>query len=420
MDMHDRRLAASKDAKVTKQDRKKYLDSLNSIRKFSAIADRRGRLQFASEAPVEALGYSQDDFLRKPFWEATWFSKSPESQKRVRESISGALAGRSVECRVEAFTSDGTPLPVTFNISPLKGTDEDIVSIVAETELLEEGGIDVEYGSGKPGMVAERLAPLLNIMQDACFEADSAERLTVASPSAARLLRYKSPEEMVGLRTAELWANPEDRDKFLMELSRKGRAEGYRASFLRSDGTEVSVEIAANLLLDAHGEVAGSVVIFREPSAPRSALQQKPAMESSDVQEALKESEERWHSILNNIPDIIMTVSPEGKLQFINRTLPGVKPTGKHVLGSSVYDYIPTEHHETIRNAINRVFKTGAVQTFEIAGVGPDGAPSWYASRVAPIKHNDEVIAAVMVSRDITERKNAEEALQESEEKYRH
>ena len=219
--------AKEADDSTLAQDHQKHLDILTSLGKFTGIVDRKGRLQFASEAPLKALGYAEEDILRKPFWEAEWFSPSRESQKTVKDSISGALGGKSVECHVQTFAKDGTSIPVTFNISPLKGPEGDIISIVAETEPLAEKDADTRE-EHRPEASHERLDSLLTLLQEGYFETDTSDVLTAVSPSSAVILGYGSLDEMIGQRMANFWANPEERDRFLVELSGKG--DGIRIS----------------------------------------------------------------------------------------------------------------------------------------------------------------------------------------------
>ena len=89
------------------------------------------------------------------------------------------------------------------------------------------------------------------------------------------------------------------------------------------------------------------------------------------------------------------------------------------MIGTTVYEYSDPEHHETIRRSIAEVFRTGQPGGYEIRGMGVDGAPTWYRCAVAPLMEDGRVRAVMVTSNDITERRNMEEKLRESEEQFR-
>ena len=122
----------------------------------------------------------------------------------------------------------------------------------------------------------------------------------------------------------------------------------------------------------------------------------------------LRELEEKWRSLIENVPDIITIVDHNSTILFINRTEQGVSP--KEAVGKSIYDFAPAEYHDTMRESLERVFQTGYSDSYEIAGIGSDGTTSWYRSRIGPVKHDGRIIAATIITTDITERKRAEEA----------
>jgi len=144
----------------------------------------------------------------------------------------------------------------------------------------------------------------------------------------------------------------------------------------------------------------------------------KDITERRRVEEELRESEERFRSLVENAPYVIFIADREGKILFANYTLEGF--TVEDTVGTNVFDYVPAEHHEEMSRNINGVFESGEPAAYEIAGAGPDGTTSWYSTRVGPIKHDGHIIAVTLMVLDITERKRAQEALRGSEEKYRH
>jgi PAS domain S-box-containing protein len=125
------------------------------------------------------------------------------------------------------------------------------------------------------------------------------------------------------------------------------------------------------------------------------------------TEKAIRESEEKWRLLTVNAPDIIINVDRASKILFINRTLPGFTVEG--TIGKSVYDFTAPENHEMIKRTIEKVFSTGEVADYETGGAGAEGRTVWYSTRVGPIKSNGEVVSAILVSTDITERKQAEE-----------
>ncbi len=137
----------------------------------------------------------------------------------------------------------------------------------------------------------------------------------------------------------------------------------------------------------------------------------------SQTERELRESEQKWRSLLSNTPDIIMIVDRDGTIQFINHTVPGIKE--QEATGKKVYDYISPEHHDTMKKNLEQIFTTGQGVRHEISGVGPHGDLSWYQAEGGPIKQNGRTTAASIVTRDITEHKQREKELEDSEEKYR-
>ena len=136
------------------------------------------------------------------------------------------------------------------------------------------------------------------------------------------------------------------------------------------------------------------------------------------AEEELRQSRHRWHSLVQDIPDIILVVARRGTILAVNRTVSGA--TVEETIGKSVYDNVAPEHCDTIRKSLDRVFQTGEPDTYEILGVGPHGLnTAWYETRVVPNKRDGEVIAVTLISTDITERKRAEERIREHGERLR-
>ncbi len=127
-------------------------------------------------------------------------------------------------------------------------------------------------------------------------------------------------------------------------------------------------------------------------------------------------SEAKWRSLVENAPDVIMTVAHDGTILFINHTVPGIQPG--ETVGRSVYEFLPEEYHAVVRERIEQVFATGEAARYDTRSVEAYGS-RWYTSRVGPVMQEGQVVAVTLIATDITEHKRLEEALLVSEENWR-
>lgn len=123
----------------------------------------------------------------------------------------------------------------------------------------------------------------------------------------------------------------------------------------------------------------------------------------------LRQSEEKWRSLVENAPDFIFIINRDHTIQFVNHTVSGLPIV--EILGTDISHYVPPDYQEVVRNRLERAFQTGEPDNFETVGPGPDGTQVWYQTRIGPIKDRTQVTALILVSTEITERKRVEEAL---------
>ncbi len=125
-------------------------------------------------------------------------------------------------------------------------------------------------------------------------------------------------------------------------------------------------------------------------------------------------ADERLRLIIDHSPDLILTLDRDAKIRFINRTLPQFTVEG--VLGTSAFDYIREEDRERYRKAFHDVLATGEPREVEIVS---DGPACWLA-RFVPVRRDGGGIDEVLViATDVTERNKSEQALRESESRFR-
>ena len=132
---------------------------------------------------------------------------------------------------------------------------------------------------------------------------------------------------------------------------------------------------------------------------------------------ALMQSPQFWESVANSVPDLLILVGRQGEILFANH-FPAHLAEGD-VVGTSVLDFVPEASRDTLRESLAEIFAGAPPRRREQEGVLADGSSAWYSTHTSPVLHDGRIMAAVIVARDITERRRTQLALAESEARFR-
>ena len=117
--------------------------------------------------------------------------------------------------------------------------------------------------------------------------------------------------------------------------------------------------------------------------------------------EALRESEEKWRSVVENAPNQILILDRRGVIQFVNRAFCGRSVSD--VLQTPFLDYFPPEDSKDLGEDLESVFRFGANFRCELAGSAPDGEEIWYQCLAGPQRKDGDVVAVTLTAVDVTE-----------------
>jgi two-component system, cell cycle sensor histidine kinase and response regulator CckA len=241
------------------------------------------------------------------------------------------------------------------------------------------------------------------------------------SPSVKKVRGF-SPEEIVGQPVsysikAEGLESMRRAIKEELEVDRTGTADPDRIrvmelEMLCKDGSSIWTEVKASALRNDNGEPIEIMGIARDIT------------ERKKIENALRESEARTRAMSDSAQDAILVMDPKGHISYWNpaaeRTL---GYTSDEAIGKNLHQLIaPQRYHEAHHTAFDMFKQTGqgnAINsTLELEACRKDGHEiSVELSLSAFCLKNGWHTVGIL--RDITERKQAEEALHKSEEKYR-
>jgi len=139
------------------------------------------------------------------------------------------------------------------------------------------------------------------------------------------------------------------------------------------------------------------------------------------AEEALRKSEARYRAVVEYQTDLLSRFRPDGTLTFVNEAY--CRYFGKQrdeLIGSNIASYVLEEDREELADYLASFGPEKQVGRIEHRSVAAGGKIRWVQWIDRPIfDERGDVIEYQSVGRDITERKQAEDALRESEEKYR-
>ena len=214
--------------------------------------------------------------------------------------------------------------------------------------------------------------------------------------SYSRLLGYSREESLARTTGAlSIWARPEDRAVFVARLRESGQVADFETTLRRKDGSEIAVIDSARILS------------FRGESYILSVAHD--VSERKKAEAALRESEERFRTLVDSAPEGIF-VQAEGRYLFVNpalaRMLGAAKP--EDLVGAESMARVAPEFREAVRQRIRYQRETGAVAApMEQDYLRLDGSRVPVETTAVPIRFDNRDAHLVFV-RNVSERRRSE------------
>ena len=258
----------------------------------------------------------------------------------------------------------------------------------------------------------EKYRTILESIEEGYFEVDLAGNFTFFNDTLCRIIGY-SREELMGMNNRQYIDKEELKKVFqaynkVYKTGKPNREFGWQIT--RKDGTKRYIEGAVSLLKDSSGNPSGFRGIVHDIT------------ERKRMEEKLRFEEQRFRAFVEHSSDMIVVVNLEGRITYVNPAIEnilGYKPEER--IGAYGFEIV----HPDDLNALADVFNTLSTETNppvihgELRLRHKDG--SWRTLEAVGSNqvYNNAVEGLIVNYRDITERKKTEEALRESEARFR-
>ncbi|MDH7555562.1 MAG: PAS domain S-box protein [Candidatus Methanosuratincola sp.] len=286
------------------------------------------------------------------------------------------------------------------------------VALDPEGKLLGMVGVMVDISDLK--RTEHFMSVLIDSIPDPVFVVDK-ERRVIAWNRAIEDLTDLPKDSIIGKGGFE-YAIPfyGERRPLLLDLlfERDQRYEGLYARFERGNERIVAEGYVnskrgriyvighASLIYDSSGNILGGIETFKDITKHK------------ETEEALRQSEERYRAIVDDLTEAIVRYKPDGEITFVNKAFGQMGVAKESLLGKNVLDLMSEEDRKEVVALMSKA-NENPVARFTSKEVKPDGRVSW-VMWVARALHDSSgrILEFQAAGRDITEMKRAEEELQ--------
>jgi PAS domain S-box-containing protein len=395
-------------------------------------------LKYVNPHMAEMVGYSIEEMAEKPFVDFVHPDELPTVIERHKRRLAGEDVTNIYESAIKA--KDGQKIFVEFNVSQslYRGKSTTFVIVRDITERKK----------------AEKIQSYVYRISEAAYSAENLEEFYQAIHKIiAELMPAKDnfyialQDESSGLLQFPYFVDEEEENpgpqplgygltEYVLRTGRSLLASPEVFAKLEKKGEVVSVGPPSidwlGVPLKIRGKTIGVLTVQSYTEGVRYTEEEKNvltfiaeqvamAIERKQAIQALEKSEKQIRALVEAIPDSIYFKDKEGRNLVVNKAYEKlVGRVREDIIGKTDEEILPPRLVEECHTSDKKVLKTGKNFHGEEKFLNPNGELTFFETTKSPIlDEQGNIVGLVGVSRDITERKKTDAALEESEERYR-
>jgi PAS domain S-box-containing protein len=274
---------------------------------------------------------------------------------------------------------------------------ESIHSLVSEKRELEiqELGAD---------LAEEKYRSIFEHVQEGIFQTTAEGRFISANPMLAKIYGYDSPEELIADLddiSRNLYENPQRRSEFVKLMQEFGMIHNFISSVRRKDGGLIWISENVRAVRNREGELLyyeGTVIDITE---------------QKETEQALRDSELLYHSLVETIPQNIVRKDLDGHFTFANQNF--CQTIGRpleEILGKTDHDLSPKDLADKYYRDDQKVIRTGnPLATMEEHTTSEGGKMVIDVIKTPLVDSGGKILGTQCMFWDVTERHQMEEQL---------
>jgi len=365
---------------------------------YRCLYDKDWTMLFISSEITKLCGYPSSDFINnsvRTFNDVIYFDDRQNNLYVIDEAIQ---SGKAWEIEYRLKHSDGSirwvnekGRAVKNNIGRIDYLDG-FISDITERKLAEAALTESEL----------RYRNFFENAQIGIYQTSPEGKILKANPALIKMLGYESFED---IRERDLVKENVFVDKprsFFKELiDKEGSISDFESQWRKKNGEIISVIENSRVVLDKKGNA-----LYYEGFIEN-------VTERKKAEKALRESEERYRTIISAFPDIIVITDQKGEIFFANEQLEKVTGINPNDFSNQNFAaYIHPDDLNIVKEAIQDLMLCENTYTgiIEYRMIDISGNNHWFSGIISKITLNDQILLQSIL-RDITEKKNIEKEL---------
>jgi len=398
-----------KQAEEELEARKKKLENyIESMVDGVVLSDLEGTTVDINRACLGLLGYKRkEDVVGRPGFIRTI---SKEDMPKIGALLEEIIKKGYVRDReITVLAQDRREIPILFSATLIKDPEGKPTSIFTILKDI------TEHKKAKKRLQEseEKLRVMFGSITDGVIVTDLTGTVVEANDGAAHLVGYSNKEELIG-RNAFEFVSPKDR-ALAMNATKKTLEEGLvqektEYTILTADGREIDTDSSAAVLYDSSGNPVGIINVVRDIT------------DRKEAEGKLKESEEKFRTFVDTASDLLNITDKAGNITDVNESMARVLGYSKEeLIGMHFTQILPLKTFERdFKPPFEKFIKRGGEIAFDTAFTTKDGREVYGELRAVAIHDKrGRYVGSRAVFHDLTERKKAEQELQEKNEQLK-
>jgi len=386
-----------------RESEQRYKDVADRLAEGVFEADTSGRVTYANQKVMSSLGLDEDDLKRGL---KVFDVIAPASLDLAGERFGKVLQHEDVGAgEYTLLKKDGSSFPALVHS----------LAIVRAGKIVGVRGIMVDISERKRAETAleeseRKFRELSELLGAGIFEADAAGDLTYANPQGLGMFGLSDINLKLGFNLFEVVA-PRDRDVARANFGRVLRREdvGPLEYLVKKRDGAVFTILTHSTAIVRDGKVAGVRGIVVDIS------------DLKKTEQALKDSERRYRELTDLLDEAVFEMDLSGRFTYANRK--GLSSLGidEHDLerGLTVLDIVAPSDRERAGENLAKALEKGDTGAVEFCIVRKDGTAFPALTHGSAILRDDVVVGVRGIVFDISDLKKTEQALRESEQRFR-